>query len=383
MTPRFCHGLIVGKFYPPHVGHHRLIEEAAAQCDEISVIVMAAQGESVPLDDRLAWLRAAHGDQPNVSVLGIACDAPVDYADATVWAAQIELIRAALRQRCRPTVDAAFGNEAYVQELALRLSATPVISDCDRRRVAISSTEIRADLAGCWDLLAAPTRAGLATRVVVLGAESTGTTTVAEALAGHYRPRGGVWKRTHCVPEFGREFTATKWEQALAIAAANGQPAPPLDGLVWTANDFDLVAETQSLREEQAAGDGSPLLICDTDAFATSIWERRYLGAATRPEQTWAKAGLPRHDAYLLTSHVGVTWCDDGLREGDLAVRAAMTGWFADALTQAGHSWVLLTGDLAERVALAVRVIDHLLAHRLTFGPAITDPPSPEPDEAR
>src|SRR5712671_546934 len=35
------------------------------------------------------------------------------------------------------------------------------------------------------------------------------------------------------------------------------------------------------------------------------------------------------------------SWHDDGLREGDLAVRAAMTGWFTTALTVAGHSWVL------------------------------------------
>jgi hypothetical protein len=41
-----------------------------------------------------------------------------------------------------------------------------------------------------------------------------------------------------------------------------------------------------------------------------------------------------------------VHWHDDGLREGDLAIRAAMTGWFTGMLTAAGHSWVLLTGNL-------------------------------------
>jgi HTH-type transcriptional regulator, transcriptional repressor of NAD biosynthesis genes len=68
-----------------------------------------------------------------------------------------------------------------------------------------------------------------------------------------------------------------------------------------------------------------------------------------------------------------VPWHDDGLREGDLAVQAAMTGWFADALTAAGHSWVLLTGSITERLALAVRVTDAALARRAAFGPAITE----------
>ena len=61
--------------------------------------------------------------------------------------------------------------------------------------------------------------------------------------------------------------------------------------------------------------------------------------------------------------------------EGDLAIRAAMTGWFAAALTAAGHSWVLLTGSLEDRRALAARVTDYALANRGRFGPAITDIP--------
>ena len=84
---------------------------------------------------------------------------------------------------------------------------------------------------------------------------------------------------------------------------------------------------------------------------------------------------LPPRDVYLLTSHEGVPWHDDGLREGDLATRAAMTSWFAAALTAAGHSWVLLTGSLEGRLALATRVTDYVLDNRSRFGPAITDGP--------
>jgi HTH-type transcriptional regulator, transcriptional repressor of NAD biosynthesis genes len=207
----------------------------------------------------------------------------------------------------------------------------------------------------------------------VLGAESTGTSTIAELLAAHYRQCGGPWSRTPCVSEAGRDYTVTKWQQARTAAAAGGQPEPPLEELAWTHADFDAVAADQTRREDQAALAGSPLVVCDTDAFATSVWERRYLGAAVRGLQRWAAAGLPRHDVYLVTSHEGVPWHDDGLREGDLAIRAAMTGWFTAALTAAGHSWVLLTGSIEDRLDLAVRVTDPILADRARFGPAITD----------
>lgn len=50
-----------------------------------------------------------------------------------------------------------------------------------------------------------------------------------------------------------------------------------------------------------------------------------------------------------------------------------MTEWFAEALTRAEHSWVLLTGDLEQRLQLATRVIDRLLSRRLSFAPSITE----------
>jgi HTH-type transcriptional regulator, transcriptional repressor of NAD biosynthesis genes len=218
-------------------------------------------------------------------------------------------------------------------------------------------------------------RAGLATRVVVLGAESTGTTTIARLLAAHYRARGGAWSATRWVPEAGRGHTIVKWRQERAAAVAAGAAAPSLDEIAWTTADFDQVAARQTARESRAAVAGSPLLICDTDAFATSVWERRYLGDQARGSQPWATTSLPRRDVYLLTSHEGVPWHDDGLREGDIAVRAAMTGWFADALTASGHSWVPLTGSLAERMSVAIRVTDDMLRQGMTFGRPITDAP--------
>ncbi len=266
-----------------------------------------------------------------------------------------------------------FSSEPYGGELAAGLGAEHVCVDPGRVAVPVSASQIRGDLAGCWDYLVAPAQAGLAARVVVVGAESTGTSTIAGLLADLYRRRGGAWARTCCASEAGRDYSVTKWQEARAGAGAAGLPPPRLDELAWTAADFDAVAAEQTRREDEAAAAGSPLVVCDTDAFTTSVWERRYLGGQARCLQPWATALLPRRDVYLLTSHEGVPWHDDGLREGDLAVRAAMTGWFAAALTAAGHSWVLLTGGIEDRLALAVRVTDSVLACRARFGPAITD----------
>jgi HTH-type transcriptional repressor of NAD biosynthesis genes len=366
----FRHGLFIGKFYPPHLGHHAAIRTAAQRCERVTVVVMVTVAETIDLADRVAWLRSEHSDSSAVKIVGVRCDAPLDLGDDHVWTAQIAVMDAGVRSVCDEPVDAVFSADHYGRELAERFKAKFV--GLER---ALSATSVRTDLAGTWWNLAPATRAGLATRVIVLGAESTGTTTVSRELAEHYRRRGGVWANTGWVGEYGREYTGIKWDVESAAARSEGRPGPALDAIVWNREDFDRVAREQTAAEERAARTGSPLLICDTDAFATTIWERRYLGAGARTGQDWSRAPvLPRRDLYLLTDHRGVPWSDDGLREGDLALRAAMTGWFADALTAAGHSWVLLSGPLVERVKLAVRSVDQLLTYRMRFGTPLSGP---------
>jgi hypothetical protein len=107
-------------------------------------------------------------------------------------------------------VDAVFSSEAYGVELAARFHAQPVTVDLGREKVPVSGTAIRADPAGHWGMLGPGVRGWLARRVVVVGAESSGTTTMARALARHYRLRGGVWAATRWVPEYGRELTERK-----------------------------------------------------------------------------------------------------------------------------------------------------------------------------
>jgi HTH-type transcriptional regulator, transcriptional repressor of NAD biosynthesis genes len=370
---RFRHGLVIGKFYPPHLGHHRLISIAAAECDEVSVLVMAASDESIPRRDRARWLDAVHEHEPNVRIGSVVSDAPVDYTDDVIWTAQVALMRTAVSRMSDVAADAVFSSELYGDELARRLGAEHVFVDPAREAVPVSSTMLRNNLAENWHFLAAPTRAGLAIRAVVLGAESTGTTTIAQGLTDHYRSNGGVWQSTQCVAEYGREYSEVKWSRAIDAARSSGTPEPQLDQLRWTTHEFDEIAAEQTRREEDAAAIGSPVLICDTDAFATSIWERRYVPTDYRTNQPWASMLLPQRDVYFLTSHEDVHWTDDGLREGDLAIRADMTQWFAEVLTSAGHSWVLLTGDLDQRLRLATQVIDRLLSTRLSFAPSITE----------
>lgn len=355
------HALIIGKFYPPHLGHHAMVRYAAGLARRVTVVVMSSAFESIPLVERVSWMTESHEKDLSVTVTGIVCDAPIDHTSRAVWAAQVACMKAAVDQVTDVAVDAVVSSESYGDELSRWFDATHVPFDPDRAFFPVSGTSCRHDLAASWDLVDAPARAGSTTRIVVLGAESTGTTTISVGLTQHFRARGGVWARTGLVEEFGRQDTLDKLDNARRT-----RPEADVNDIVWTGEDFGRIARTQQALEDDAARTGSPILICDTDAFATTVWERRYLGPGSAHAE---QESVDRHAVYLLTDHVDVPFVQDGIRDGE-SIRADMTGWFIDALTRSGRSWVMLTGSADDRIALAVRVAEQELRRRTTF----TDP---------
>lgn len=355
-TQKFPTALVIGKFYPPHAGHKFLIEQAAKNSDKLVVLVQASRFESVSLEDRKAWLTAEFADQPNIEVLGIPNDCPEDYHSDEIWKAQIENMRQALKAHGIEKIDAVYSSEHYGQRLARGFRAVSVEVDTLRATHRISGTMCRNDLQQNWHSIMQQARRGLAVRVIVVGAESTGTTTLSEELREHYRQQ---FPQLQDVVEYGRYFTYEKFEQ---LQRTN--PQARIEDMVWTAADFGAIAARQTEMEQEAA-DAAPLVIADTDALATTLWERYYLG-----ENSFGSFGalehLPVRDLYLVTDHEGVKFDDDGWREGEHR-RPAMTEWFKETLTEAGHSWILVTGSRERRMATATSVIDQIIARRQRF----------------
>ncbi len=179
-----------------------------------------------------------------------------------------------------------------------------------------------------WDRLPVEVRAAQALRIAVVGAESTGTTGLAKALAAHYR--------TDWVPEYGREYTEKR------------APGP------WQTGEFVHIAEQQCQREDEALRLCNRLLICDTNAFATHIWHRRYLGSDSAEVQ--AIAATRRFDLYLLTGDE-IPFEPDPIRDGE-HIRHTMHEWFEQALSSQPVRWRLLRGSHETRMAVAIAAIN-------------------------
>ena len=345
----FAHGLIVGKFHPPHAGHLRLVATAADACERVTVVVAAGSQESLRLADRVEWLAWASAHRPHVTVVGAMDDHPIDYDDPVIWDAHMGVFADAVAELTPVPVDAVFSAEAYGDELARRLGATHVRVPRD-----ISATQARADLHGSWQLLAPPARPGLARLVVVLGPESTGTTTIAHRLAERL---GAAF-----VPEYGRTYTSRKLADVRQTAHEAGQPRPWVDELEWWSDEFTVIAARQTAAITEAA-DRAPVVVADTDALATSVWHERYVGQPHPPSLALARS-LPV-DLYLLTTPDGVPFIQDGLRDG-AAIRTVMTETFVAALNASGRPWVALNGPEAARLADAEDACRALGPRRIT-----------------
>jgi NadR type nicotinamide-nucleotide adenylyltransferase len=315
--------VVIGKFYPPHRGHKLLIDRATAESDRVTVIVCERPTDTIPGERRAAWLREIH---PTATVLLI--DDRYDENDTAVWAANT------IRWLGSPP-DVVFTSEEYGERYARAMGCRHVLVDRARGQVPCSGTAVRGDPFTNWEFLETPVRAWFALRVCIVGAESTGTTTLAQGLAAHYQ--------TAWVPEYGREYSAWKFER--------GETE-------WRSDEFVQIAREQNRQEDAAARRANRVLVCDTNAFATTLWHRRYMNCDSA-EVAAISAETCCH-LYLLNGDE-IPFVQDGLRDGQ-HIRHAMHEWFEQALAAQPTPWRLVRGTHEQRMATAIEEIEKLLA---------------------
>ena len=165
-----------------------------------------------------------------------------------------------------------------------------------------------------------------ARRIALLGGESSGKTTLAQALAASL---GTVW-----VPEYGRQ----RWEELRETLS--------IDELVSVAR---TQIEWEDRHAAQAAGQGCRWIVCDTTPLTTLQYALHDHGSA--PEVLHAMA----RRAYDLTllCEPDFDFVQDGCRRDD-GFRQAQHAWTLQQLAAHGVQPLRVHGSVVARVA-AVR----------------------------
>jgi len=329
-------GVVVGKFLPPHRGHHHLIETAGKHARTVHVLLCTRQTDVIPGDLREAWLREVH---PEAQIHVVPYDSLPDN-DSQAWAE-------VTRQTLGFIPDVACTSEGYGETWARLLGCEHVCVDLDRRFVPVSGTQVRANPFACWEYLEPCVRAYFTIRVAVVGAESTGKTTLSEELAEALN--------TEWVPEYGRDYTYLKLSRYRSM-----------EEIRWHTRDFVAIAREQQAREDAAARRANRVLVCDTDSFATAIWHERYTGRrspAVERQARWSHIWL-----YFLTD-VRTPFFQDGIRDGE-AIREWMHNRFLEAMAGTGRPYAELSGSPERRLEIARDNVEFIMSQPFHYGRA-------------
>jgi NadR type nicotinamide-nucleotide adenylyltransferase len=180
-------------------------------------------------------------------------------------------------------------------------------------------------------------------KIVIIGPESTGKSTLCEQLAAHYHT-------TWC-PEYAREYLTKNgmnysYDDLLAIAK----------GQVELEDKYEkaMVSSEESMTKSLP----SPLFI-DTDMYVMKVWSEFVFGKCHRfiLDQIIER----KYDLYLLCN-VDLPWIKDALREyPDLESRRKLYLIYKDIMINQQVPWVEISGDYDERLRNAILAVDRML----------------------
>jgi nicotinamide riboside kinase len=176
-------------------------------------------------------------------------------------------------------------------------------------------------------------------RIALIGAESTGKTTLAAALAARLAQDTGLrvtwvpeWLRLWC-DEHGR--TPRQDEQA-------------------------AILQTQHARIEAAAA-RHDIVVCDTTALMTAVYSRIVFGDRSLDAQA---AALHREMDLTLLTALDLPWVPDGAQRDGPQVRGPVDSALRELLAAHGLPWVVVAGSGAARVEHALAAVAPVLRQR-------------------
>ena len=254
-------GLVAGRFLPLHRGHQYLLEFALASVEKLTILIYRRSSDPISGDLRAKWIRELY-PQAHVDIV----EANFEVGDPQLGSKLAKLAA----PYGKP--DYFFSSEPGYRAAAAAIGATFVPVDPTRSAIPVSGEAIRANVMENFAYLARNVRPWFVRRIAVIGAESTGKTTLCARLREQFK--------SLVVPE---------WTRVLG-----GELSSDL---------IQLVARSQIASEDALANQlpdaNAGLLISDTDLYTVYAWSKR-LFEGEPPGWIAEEIAKRPYDLYLL-----------------------------------------------------------------------------------
>ena len=314
-------GLCLGKYAPFHLGHKSVIDAALSETGRAVVLVYEDDVTPVPVHVRANWIRDIYAGM-NVSVYK-CYSAPQEtgYTRAIMDAQERYLLKK-LRE-FGESVTHFFSSEPYGEHVSRALGVVDRRVDQHRVKIPVSASAIRENSYRWRNFIPPQVYRDLVTKVVFLGSESTGKSTMARTAAGAY---GTVF-----MPEYGAEY----WF------------AHQRDGKLAPEQLLEL-ARGHLEREQEKLSDADTYLFVDTNAITTYLYALDYHAAALPELTALAGACHARYDVTFLCGYdipYDGTWDRRGKEK-----RRNFQKRFIGELKERRVPYVLLEGGIEPRM---------------------------------
>lgn len=333
-------GFYGGKFAPiPHMGHVFAMIQASTYVDELHVCIMYdeeyekrelysnSKVEYISYKQRLRWWKQIAKGMSHVKIHAIYEEQTGDFKD---WELGAESIKAVINKQ----IDYVFSSEVSYDSIFSKIypNSKHIIIDYKRENYNISGTKLREEgVFKHWEYIPRVAKPYFNKKVVVVGTESSGKSTIVKNLSNVYN--------TNYVEEFGRTF----YER--------------LGSYETLETDFPEIAYEQQYKIKKALELSNKILFIDTETNVTQNFSIAYEGKRMAVLDEISK--LQNYDLWLFLEP-DVKWVDDGTRIfGD--VRNEMTLQLKELLKERGIDYKVIKGDYNSRLNNSIRYINQLM----------------------
>lgn len=324
-APGMHKGFVFGKFYPLHTGHVALMHFACSQCDELTVLVCCSDQEDIPASVRTQWVTEALASQPNVTVQALHYREE-DLPNTSVSARSVSQQWGQVFSKLLRDVQVVVTSEPYGDYVAEAMGIQHVMYDEGRKRHPIQASLIRQAPFAYWQYLPAVVRPYYVKKVILLGTESTGKSTLSEKLAAYFY---SVW-----------------------VAEAGRAVVPQTTACQY--HDLEEIAMQHAAQIREALPQAQKLLFIDTDIHITQSYAQFLFG---RTLSTSADVLVDNQADLYLYLNADCPFYQDGTRLPQ-EQRRQLDASHRALLTSAGITFIEISGPWHERFLQCVRAVE-------------------------